>query len=782
MFTGLIEHLGTVSSVQLDAAGCTMTIAQAAEILGDCHIGDSIAVNGACLTVTEFDAAVNGGWFKVWLANETLERTDLGERKVGDQVNLERAMAAHVRFGGHFVQAHVDTTATVVERTSDGDSLRLTFEIAEPTPERPSLLQYIVPKGYVTIDGASLTVTGVDDAQRRFSVMLIQHTQEKISLGTQKRVGSTVNIEVDMVGKYVEKSVMASLSGGENTHLREMVEKVVESRNYASRSPSPYKNIPAVSPTAFRPKAKVNGSATSNLAPRKATSVVSSASVSRPASVRSVASTSTARTGASLTPRSQSPFKQPSPAPRPRAPITRGLTAKAGGVQETRRASVTGDPRYASSSPIPVSEILDLSGDEHDSPAPSPRITAKLTRRNSNELPPSPPLLPTSTLTGSLRVQPHRARVPSISSNASSSSSPFYSANSGTSPPNPHRYNAARASPPSNAPNYYQPFPRDDNVTAKYPRTNGFAKVDPTSIPLPPHSPPTSTVSFSSRSSRSPSSVSYATDAPRPRSGSHDTKDAGMRRGLENLMQLSEMLPTEEDGKEDDSEEEDHSREGREDEFRASTFERKPSFIADLLSRPKIADLEITNRSLLTINTSLEQTKHRQAKEIRELRRKLRESRLILPPRKFREVKSVEDDVAEDEDDDEEEEEEPEEAEKAEKAREEHDVTYRRIKVILDDLLESGRRALETTPLDFPEPVKITKVLSAYEMHADDENDDEENRKAEGAKAPPSPSHVAVPDSDDPGVSSEDEVEAMTLPRDSPPPSHPPSPHESDRN
>ncbi|KAJ6575417.1 hypothetical protein B0H19DRAFT_1128576 [Mycena capillaripes] len=221
MFTGLIEHLGTVSSIQLDDAGCTLTIADAAAILGDCHIGDSIAVNGACLTFT-------AGWFTVWLANETLERTDLGERKVGDQVNLERAMGAHVRFGGHFVQAHVDTTATVVERTSDGDSIRLTFEFAAPTEARPSLLAYLIPKGYVTIDGASLTVTGVDDARRRFSVMLIQHTQEKITLG-KKGVGATVNIEVDMVGKYVEKSVVAALGGGENAQLRAMVESIVES-------------------------------------------------------------------------------------------------------------------------------------------------------------------------------------------------------------------------------------------------------------------------------------------------------------------------------------------------------------------------------------------------------------------------------------------------------------------------------------------------------------------------------------------------------------------------
>jgi len=147
---------------------------------------------------------------------------------VGDQVNLERAMGAHVRFGGHFVQAHVDTTATVVERQADGDSLRLTFEFAEPTTSRPSLLPYLIPKGYVTIDGASLTLTGVDDGQRRFSVMLIQHTQEKITLG-KKGLGAKVNIEVDMVGKYVEKSVVAALGGGGDGGLAGMVERIVES-------------------------------------------------------------------------------------------------------------------------------------------------------------------------------------------------------------------------------------------------------------------------------------------------------------------------------------------------------------------------------------------------------------------------------------------------------------------------------------------------------------------------------------------------------------------------
>ncbi|KAG6889970.1 hypothetical protein C0995_012930 [Termitomyces sp. Mi166 len=210
MFTGLIEHLGTVLSIVVDSGGCTLTIGDSGPILVDCHIGDSIAVNGACLTVTAFDKEEKGGWFTVWLANETLERTDLGERKEGDQLNLERAMGAHGRFGGHFVQAHVDGTATIVSRVADGDSLRLSFELPEGTGARPSLLRYLIPKGYVTIDGASLTVTQVDDGERRFDVMLIQHTQTKITLG-QKRVGAKVNVEVDMVGKYVEKSVQAAV-------------------------------------------------------------------------------------------------------------------------------------------------------------------------------------------------------------------------------------------------------------------------------------------------------------------------------------------------------------------------------------------------------------------------------------------------------------------------------------------------------------------------------------------------------------------------------------------
>ena len=114
----------------------------------------------------------------------------------------------------------------MIEKTPDGDSLRLLFQLPEPTPARPSLLPYLIPKGYVALDGASLTLTVVDDARRAFGVMLITHTQEKITLG-KKPLGAKVNVEVDMVGKFVEKSVHAALGGGGGP-LRELVEKIVE--------------------------------------------------------------------------------------------------------------------------------------------------------------------------------------------------------------------------------------------------------------------------------------------------------------------------------------------------------------------------------------------------------------------------------------------------------------------------------------------------------------------------------------------------------------------------
>jgi riboflavin synthase len=125
-------------------------------------------------------------------------------------------------------QGHVDDTATLISKTPDGDSLRLLFQLNETTPTRPSLLPYLIPKGYVAIDGTSLTLTEVDDDKRVFGIMLIQHTQENITLG-KKSVGSKVNIEVDMVGKYVEKNVTATLSGqgSGSTEWQRLIENVV---------------------------------------------------------------------------------------------------------------------------------------------------------------------------------------------------------------------------------------------------------------------------------------------------------------------------------------------------------------------------------------------------------------------------------------------------------------------------------------------------------------------------------------------------------------------------
>jgi riboflavin synthase len=242
-----------------------LTISDAGPILGDCHVGDSIAVNGACLTVTRFDAQQKGGWFEVWLANETLERTDLGTCCGGNyrsqslihdyqesgrlatrstwsvpwvlMSGLEDTLYKSVWCLSHpcrrsyclSFEGHVDDTATLISKTPDGDSLRLLFQLNEATPTRPSLLPYLIPKGYIALDGTSLTLTEVDDEKRTFGVMLIQHTQEKITLA-RKNIGSKVNIEVDMVGKYVEKSVTATLSGGGSgsTEWQRLVEKVVE--------------------------------------------------------------------------------------------------------------------------------------------------------------------------------------------------------------------------------------------------------------------------------------------------------------------------------------------------------------------------------------------------------------------------------------------------------------------------------------------------------------------------------------------------------------------------
>ena len=200
-----------------------MTISGCSEILDDAHLGDSISINGTCLTVTEF----NKDDFKVGVSPETLRLTNLGSLKERSEVNLERAVSAATRMGGHFVQGHVDTIASIVETRPDGNAV--TFRLQ---PKDKSILRYVVKKGYVTLDGASLTVTAVDDEEGWFEIMLIAYTQERVAM-SKKKQGDDVNVEVDMVGKYVEKSVAAYFEGSAwdgGAMMEKMVQRMVDER------------------------------------------------------------------------------------------------------------------------------------------------------------------------------------------------------------------------------------------------------------------------------------------------------------------------------------------------------------------------------------------------------------------------------------------------------------------------------------------------------------------------------------------------------------------------
>lgn len=191
MFTGIVEELGTVRSIQRGAHSAVLSIG-ASLVLSDLKIGDSVAVNGVCLTATGRD----GGGFTADVMHETLDRSSLGALTVGSRVNLERAMAADGRFGGHIVSGHIDGTGTIRAVRPDDNAVWYTVQAA------PELMRYIVEKGSITIDGISLTVASAE--ADRFSVSLIPHTAAVTTLG-RKRAGEAVNLETDIIGKYVEK-------------------------------------------------------------------------------------------------------------------------------------------------------------------------------------------------------------------------------------------------------------------------------------------------------------------------------------------------------------------------------------------------------------------------------------------------------------------------------------------------------------------------------------------------------------------------------------------------
>ena len=191
MFTGIIEEVGEMTGLRQTGTSTVLGV-RAKTVLGGTKIGDSIAVNGVCLTVVR----LTGDGFDGDVMPETLRRTNLGKLKPKSRVNLERAMAADGRFGGHIVAGHVDGTGTITELKPEGNAVWVTVSAA------PELLRYIVEKGSITIDGISLTVAYVDDSC--FKVSIIPHTGEETTLLT-RTAGYEVNLETDIVGKYVEK-------------------------------------------------------------------------------------------------------------------------------------------------------------------------------------------------------------------------------------------------------------------------------------------------------------------------------------------------------------------------------------------------------------------------------------------------------------------------------------------------------------------------------------------------------------------------------------------------
>jgi len=205
VFSGIVEEMGRIrraeakENVQLwdgsVGSGFELEV-EASEVLGGAYIGCSIAVNGVCLTVTEYDEQS----FTVGLAPETLRRTNLPKLTAGSRVNLERALAADGRNSGHMVQGHIDDVGVIEEMRLDGDALWVT--VRPP----PNLMPYIVPKGFIAVDGTSLTVCNAEPADGKFDFMLVAHTQQCIIL-PKKQVGDTVNLEVDVTAKYVERSM-----------------------------------------------------------------------------------------------------------------------------------------------------------------------------------------------------------------------------------------------------------------------------------------------------------------------------------------------------------------------------------------------------------------------------------------------------------------------------------------------------------------------------------------------------------------------------------------------
>lgn len=207
MFTGIVEETGSIKNIKRGAASAELSI-EASKVLEDVALGDSIAVNGVCLTVTDF----SGSMFTADVMHETLDRSSLGALRPGSPVNLERAMKTDGRFGGHIVSGHIDGTGHISNISRDDNAIWYTIDTSG------DILRYIVEKGSIAIDGISLTVASVDESS--FKVSIIPHTAANTILAV-KKVGDVVNLENDIIGKYVEKLMRTAENETEESCITE---------------------------------------------------------------------------------------------------------------------------------------------------------------------------------------------------------------------------------------------------------------------------------------------------------------------------------------------------------------------------------------------------------------------------------------------------------------------------------------------------------------------------------------------------------------------------------
>lgn len=205
MFTGIIEEMGLVRGLRRNGDAARLVLS-AAKVLDGTLLGDSISVNGVCLTVVDMSA----DGFSADVAAETLRVTNLSELAVGDRVNLERALKLSARIGGHLVSGHVDGVGRIREKREEGNGWRITFDAPQ------DVLRYVIKKGSIAVDGISLTVADLD--HKGFSVAMIPHTAKLTTLGF-KSVRDTVNLEADLIGKYVERLIGGRAEGGVNLDL-----------------------------------------------------------------------------------------------------------------------------------------------------------------------------------------------------------------------------------------------------------------------------------------------------------------------------------------------------------------------------------------------------------------------------------------------------------------------------------------------------------------------------------------------------------------------------------